>query len=65
MLLTKLEKLLFLLRPKTFVPFASSECLFVFADGSFSLFGVKASIRFCKAVKLADCLSPRESGLVW
>lgn len=32
MLLTKLEKLLFLLRPKTFVPFASSECLFVFVD---------------------------------
>lgn len=70
MLLTKLEKLLFLLRPppngrEPTPPPPSSDKRFGFAGRSLSVFlCTNVSIRFCRAVKLADCLNPRESGLV-
>ena len=64
MLLTKLEKLAFLLLPTGLVPFPSSEYRLVFVERSLSVLLTRASIRLCRAVKLADCLSPRVSGVV-
>jgi hypothetical protein len=66
MLLTKLEKLAFLLLPDPdgLPPFPSSEYRFVFVERSLSVLFTRASIRLCRAVKLADCLSPRVSGAV-
>ena len=56
MLLTKVEKLAFLLLPVGFVGFPSSDSRFVFEYGlSFSGRFVRGSIRL-KAEKLADCL---------
>lgn len=62
MLLTKLEKLAFLLLPVggLEVMFPSSEKRLVLSGRSLSGRCWKESIRFGSAVKLADCLRPRD-----
>lgn len=66
MLLTKLEKLLFLLRlgPGGLTGVASSEKRFVFVGRSLPAAFGKASIRGGRVVKLADCLKARGFGAV-
>ena len=61
MLLTKLEKLLFLLLPVGGLvePLPSLEYRLGLGMRSLSLRFWKKSMRFCSAVKLADCLRPR------
>ncbi len=66
MLLTKLEKLLFLLLlgPAGLIGLVSSEKRFALAERSLLPGFEGPSIRGCRVVKLADCLKARALGAV-